>query len=243
MAFAVDLDHDPYERVDNGLAYAVMQYREYLADYDPTGLEQALWDGDLRWDISIHRCSDRADELIWIDLGHSSGAVPAVGHGDNVSFHAVLGEAEFPVTLLFEWRYQRSEPGWIRARSVQFDLERVGQFELTGRIALALDSALTAAMLLPVAVRRFNEVREREGCGPAWECPLGSFAREMMLDYDRDDGVLDPYEVMMMPGMWLVDWADIDLVEGGSQEIWPRQDGVKESGSLAFGITARLGSD
>lgn len=46
----------------------------------------------------------------------------------------MLGEAELTVTLLFEWRYQQSEPGWIRARSVQFDLERVRQFEraLTG---------------------------------------------------------------------------------------------------------------
>lgn len=48
---------------------------------------------------------------------------------------------------------------------------------------------------------------------------------------------------MMMPGMWLVDWADIDLIEAESQEVWPRQDGVMESGSLAFGITARLAPD
>lgn len=33
---------------------------------------------------------------------------------------------------------------------------------------------------------------------------------------------------MMMPGMWLVDWADIDLIEAESQEVWPRQDGVME---------------
>ena len=233
---AFDLDGDPLARPDNAGGRALAAFVGAWADAE-AGLYReigaALESGWLAWLITVDRCADGAGGYVGVGLqrGTFTGSgyrllaerAPAAGWQRGQSIMASAGRGLVPVSLLMDFAGLAGDVAWSDGDGMTVELEQTTESELEGRIGIGLGEA--APVIAATVMADFYTAKLGEGSSA-----LGQ-------DLDRDgDGRVTPAEVVANPAIAALLAVDVDLM---SEDVYaPRQDGVVDRYSFAFGVYA-----